>query len=196
MSSRKDQYQEAIDRCLVNQLSPKIQEEIARGLELGVLIGSSSEGGNSGLDLDSSQQIDFTPAEVELWKRDNLSPKRYKNISPTSLEKMMVSDFLSSGLDKDSFLLNVEPEIPGPTTPSTIERIGVNVGQGIKDVLTETTKMQTYNPGFGLAASGFSTGMSGPYVGPGSGFEELGVASQEVREEARQKIKEQRDQIS
>ena len=188
MATKKEALQEAINRGpdFVSTLSPKLQGIIARGVELGELNNPSME--------EEPEVLDFSNAEVELWSRDNLSDRKIKKTPYSQRKNMMLADFQGSGMEKNEFLGFIEPDVAGSTTFGTGEKIAVNVGQGIRDTIGESVKLATKSPTFGLGNVGVFG--QGPYVGPGSGFEEIGQASQDVRKGIREGIQSQRDEFS
>tara|TARA_R100001163_G_C5066096_1_gene204343 strand:+ start:2138 stop:4204 length:2067 start_codon:yes stop_codon:yes gene_type:complete len=189
MSTRKEALQEAINRGpdFVSTLSPKLQGIIARGVELGELNNPSME--------EEPEVLDFSNAEVELWSRDNLSDRKIKKTPYNQRKNMMIADFQGSGMEKNEFLGFIEPDVAGGTTFGTGEKFAVNFGQGLKDFVGEQAKLMTSAADVGFGGIGSVFGQ-GPYVGPGSGFEDVGQATLDVNQNIRKQIQAQRDEFS
>ena len=79
--------------------------------------------------LAPQQEVQFSKPEIELWKRDNLTPRKAKRMTDETALRFMKSDFAESGLDRDSYLLGLEKEDISP-----IEQGIVGFGQGVREL--------------------------------------------------------------
>ena len=116
--------------------------------------------------LTPQQEVQFSRPEIELWKRDNLTPKKAKRMTDETALRFMKSDFAESGLDRDSYLLGLEKEDISP-----IEQGIVGFGQGVRELGQEVGKL-------GLAAG-----------------EGIGFTSPEFRQEFAEGVTQQRKEF-
>ena len=126
--------QETANRGMQDQLSDRQRAMFDEAVNRGMVIMPGQQMEDQPLTGETVQDVQFSPAELELWKRDNLSPVRRAKMEDRRALNLMRVDFLESGVDKDSFLL-------GEKAPSGMEQAGVGLAQGARSVAQEIGKL-------------------------------------------------------
>ena len=126
--------QETANRGMQDQLNDRQRAMFDEAVNRGMVIMPGQQMEEQPLTPKTVQDVQFSPAELELWKRDNLSPVRRAKMDDQRALNLMRVDFLESGVDKDSFLL-------GEKAPSGIEQAGAGLAQGARSVAQEIGKL-------------------------------------------------------
>ena len=126
--------QETANRGMQDQLNDRQRAMFDEAVNRGMVIMPGQQMEEQPLTPETVQDVQFSPAELELWKRDNLSPVRRAKMDDQRALNLMRVDFLESGVDKDSFLL-------GEKAPSGIEQARAGFAQGARSIAQEIGKL-------------------------------------------------------